>query len=64
MQIENGDMSQGVKYLTKQEMHTDQAVRFQMIWNAGNMSCCERDSLGDKSVQGKVNQWEGGKAMN
>ena len=28
-QIENVDTLQGVEYLTKQEMHTDQAVWFQ-----------------------------------
>ena len=35
-----------------------------MVWNVGNMSCHERDGLGDKSVQGKTNQREDRKAMN
>ena len=35
-----------------------------IVWNAGDTSHCERDGLGDKSVQGKTNQREDRKAMN
>ena len=35
-----------------------------IVWNAGNMSCCESDGLGDKSVQGKTNQRKGRKTTN
>ena len=35
-----------------------------ILWNAGKTSHCEGGSLGDKDVQGKVNQRKGGKVTN
>ena len=35
-----------------------------ITWNAGNMSCRERDDFGDKNIQRETNQREGGRTMN
>ena len=43
--------------VTKEEIECDG-----IVWKTGNTSHHERGGLGDKSIRGKVNQRESGKA--